>query len=184
MKKILILGGGGFIGGHLAKKLKEDGCWVRICDVKKHEYFQENKICHEFIQGDLKDINIVKKYQIYHDCGKPYCLVIDDLGKRHFPEHAKVSESIWIQLFGKSTISNLIGMDMDIHLLKSDQTEEFLNRPEAATLLLTGLAEIHSNAIMFGGIDSTSFKIKWKKINKIGKKLLNKLNQEESNYAK
>ena len=33
MKKILILGGGGFIGGHLAKKLKEEGCWVRICDV-------------------------------------------------------------------------------------------------------------------------------------------------------
>ena len=38
MKKILVLGGGGFIGGHLAKKLKDEGCWVRICDVKKHEY--------------------------------------------------------------------------------------------------------------------------------------------------
>ena len=67
MKKILILGGGGFIGGHLAKKLKEEGCWVRICDVKKHEYFQENKICHEFIQGDLKDINIVKKVLLSPD---------------------------------------------------------------------------------------------------------------------
>jgi len=26
---ILILGGGGFIGGHLAKKLKEEGHWIR-----------------------------------------------------------------------------------------------------------------------------------------------------------
>lgn len=28
MKKILILGGGGFIGGHLAKRLKSEGNWV------------------------------------------------------------------------------------------------------------------------------------------------------------
>ena len=38
-KKALVLGGGGFIGGHLAKRLKEDGFWVRIVDIKeKHEY--------------------------------------------------------------------------------------------------------------------------------------------------
>ena len=67
MKKILVLGGGGFIGGHLAKKLKDEGCWVRICDVKKHEYFQENKICHEFVQGDLKDINVVKNVLLSPD---------------------------------------------------------------------------------------------------------------------
>ena len=29
MKTALVLGGGGFIGGHLAKRLKEDGFWVR-----------------------------------------------------------------------------------------------------------------------------------------------------------
>ena len=63
-------------------------------------------------------------------------------------------------------------MDMDIHLLKADGIEEFASRPEAATLLLTSLAEIHSNAAMFGGIDSTSFKIKWKHINKRGKKII------------
>ena len=37
------------------------------------------------------------------------------------------------------------------------------------SLLLAGLAEIHSNAEMFGGLDSVSFKIKWKQINKRGK---------------
>ena len=60
MKKIVILGGGGFIGGHLAKRLKDDGNHVRICDIKKHEYFPHDEICHEFILGDLTDPNVVK----------------------------------------------------------------------------------------------------------------------------
>ena len=55
MKKILILGGGGFIGGNLAKKLKSEGNWVRIVDLKKHEYFEEKDICDEFIVGDIRD---------------------------------------------------------------------------------------------------------------------------------
>ena len=35
MKRALILGGGGFIGGHLAKRLKDEGFWVRIVDIKE-----------------------------------------------------------------------------------------------------------------------------------------------------
>ena len=60
MKRVVILGGGGFIGGHLAKRLKEDGNHVRICDIKKHEYFSHDEICHEFILGDLTDPNVIK----------------------------------------------------------------------------------------------------------------------------
>ncbi len=60
MKKIVILGGGGFIGGHLAKRLKNEGHHVRICDVKKHEYFDHSEICHEFILGDLTDPRVVE----------------------------------------------------------------------------------------------------------------------------
>ena len=37
-KKVIVLGGGGFIGGHLGKRLKSDGCYVRIADIKNHEY--------------------------------------------------------------------------------------------------------------------------------------------------
>lgn len=59
MKKIIVLGGGGFIGGHLAKKLKENGNYVRVCDIKRHEYFNQNEICDEFILGDLRDPNVV-----------------------------------------------------------------------------------------------------------------------------
>lgn len=62
MKTALVLGGGGFIGGHLAKRLKKDGFWVRVVDIKeKHEYFNHDDICDEYISGDLKDINVVKQ---------------------------------------------------------------------------------------------------------------------------
>ena len=54
-KTALVLGGGGFIGGHLAKKLKEEGYWVRVVDIKMHEYFTPNEICNEFLIYDLRD---------------------------------------------------------------------------------------------------------------------------------
>ena len=61
MKKALVLGGGGFIGGHLAKRLKKEGFWVRVVDIKPHEYFDHDEICDEFIQGDLKDPQLVSR---------------------------------------------------------------------------------------------------------------------------
>lgn len=62
MKKALILGGGGFIGGHLAKKLKDEGFWVRIVDIKeKHEYWNHNDICNEYVCGDLRDPMLVSR---------------------------------------------------------------------------------------------------------------------------
>jgi nucleoside-diphosphate-sugar epimerase len=61
-KTALVLGGGGFIGGHLAKRLKNEGFWVRIVDIKeKHEYWKHEDICHEYIQGDLRDPMLVSK---------------------------------------------------------------------------------------------------------------------------
>ena len=55
MKKAIVLGGGGFIGGHLGKKLKENGYHVRIADIKNHEFWNHKDICHEFIKCDLTD---------------------------------------------------------------------------------------------------------------------------------
>ena len=55
-KTALVLGGGGFIGGHLAKRLKEEGFWVRVVDIKKkHEFWNHNDICNEYVCGDLRD---------------------------------------------------------------------------------------------------------------------------------
>ena len=61
-KTALVLGGGGFIGGHLAKRLKDEGFWVRIVDIKeKHEYWDHDYICDEYIQGDLRDPLLVSR---------------------------------------------------------------------------------------------------------------------------
>ncbi len=55
-KTALVLGGGGFIGGHLANRLKSEGIWVRIVDLKeRNEFWQTEKICDEYIVGDLRD---------------------------------------------------------------------------------------------------------------------------------
>lgn len=60
MKNALVLGGGGFIGGHLAKRLKDEGFFVRVVDIKQaHEYWVHSEICDEYVSGDLTDPVIV-----------------------------------------------------------------------------------------------------------------------------
>ena len=55
-KTALVLGGGGFIGGHLARRLKREGFWVRVVDIKeRHEFWNEADICDDYIQADLTD---------------------------------------------------------------------------------------------------------------------------------
>ena len=136
---------------------------------KMPEWIYEHK---DFILANLMDDNIVNEYQIYHDCGKPYCRTVDADGRVHFPDHAKVSKQTWLDHGGSEQIARLIGMDMDVHVMKADDIPEFVQRPEAITLLITALCEIHSNCAMFGGIESTSFKIKWKHTNKRGKAII------------
>ena len=60
MKKAIVLGGSGFIGGHLGKRLKNEGYHVRIAGIKNHEYFDHSEICHEFIKCDLTDPKAVE----------------------------------------------------------------------------------------------------------------------------
>ncbi len=64
MKRILVCGAGGFIGGHLVKKLKNQGAWVRAVDIKQHEF--STSPADEFIVGDLTDQQIVKKVLDQH----------------------------------------------------------------------------------------------------------------------
>src|SRR6201996_7949361 len=53
MKTALVLGAGGFIGGHLVKRLKREGFWVRGVDLKFNEYAETH--ADDFVIGDLRD---------------------------------------------------------------------------------------------------------------------------------
>jgi GDP-D-mannose 3',5'-epimerase len=53
MKRALVCGAGGFIGGHLVKKLKREGYWVRGVDIKYNEFAPTQ--ANEFLLLDLRE---------------------------------------------------------------------------------------------------------------------------------
>jgi GDP-D-mannose 3',5'-epimerase len=75
MKRVLVNGAGGFIGGHLVRRLKAEGFWVRGVDLKRHEF--SDPPADEFVQGDLRDPSLVREvvrgidivYQLAADMG-------------------------------------------------------------------------------------------------------------------
>jgi nucleoside-diphosphate-sugar epimerase len=76
-KRALVRGAGGFIGGHLVKRLKDEGYFVRGVDIKQPEY--RPSFADEFLQGDLReqgfcrkitsDIQFDELYQLAADMG-------------------------------------------------------------------------------------------------------------------
>ena len=56
MKTALVLGAGGFIGGHLVKRLKREGFWVRGVDLKFHEYAETQ--ADDFVIADLREQDV------------------------------------------------------------------------------------------------------------------------------
>jgi GDP-D-mannose 3',5'-epimerase len=76
MKTALVCGAGGFIGGHLVKKLKKEGFWVRGVDLKHNEFSPTE--ADDFVIGDLREPEVCKKildrsfdevYQLAADMG-------------------------------------------------------------------------------------------------------------------
>jgi len=122
--------------------------------------------------GKTQDVQL---YCMYHDCGKPYCRTVDEAGKVHFPNHAAVSREVYLHVGGDERIANLIGWDMVLHTAKAEEIERYMNEEwsmrDAIILVVAALAEIHSNARLFGGIESESFKIKWKQLDRRGKQV-------------
>jgi len=75
-RQSLVCGAGGFIGGHLVKKLKSEGFWVRGVDLKYPEFGQT--AADDFVIGDLRDPVLCRKitdrpfnevYQLAADMG-------------------------------------------------------------------------------------------------------------------
>ena len=76
MQTALVLGAGGFIGGHLVKRLKREGFWVRGVDLNFHEHAETE--ADDFVIGDLRDAsfcrsvidrNFTEVYQLAADMG-------------------------------------------------------------------------------------------------------------------
>lgn len=74
--RALVLGGGGFIGAHLVKRLKHEGFWVRAVDLKFPEFATTQ--ADDFLVGDLRDPLICREaidqrfdevYQLAADMG-------------------------------------------------------------------------------------------------------------------
>ena len=98
-----------------------------------------------------------RMYQVYHDCGKPYCIEFDDQGRRHFPNHADLSYQYFLQAFDDQRTADLIRYDMLCHTAKGEELDKLLQLSDAPTLLLTAWAELHANAsVLFGGFESVS----------------------------
>ena len=76
MKKALVCGAGGFIGGHLVSYLKAKGYWVRGVDIKYNEWQPVHEFADEFIQADLRDINVVRQV-VSKDIDEIYQLAAD-----------------------------------------------------------------------------------------------------------
>jgi nucleoside-diphosphate-sugar epimerase len=75
-KTALVCGAGGFIGGHLANKLKREGFWVRGVDLKHNEH--QGLLVDDFVIGDLREPIVCKSildrpfdevYQLAADMG-------------------------------------------------------------------------------------------------------------------
>lgn len=74
MKKAVVFGAGGFIGGHLVKKLKNEGFWVRGVDLVYPSY--NKTTADDFIIGDLRDVKVVEG-AIDNDIDELYQLAAD-----------------------------------------------------------------------------------------------------------
>ena len=76
MKTALVLGAGGFIGGHMVKRLKSEGYWVRGVDKKlhEHEYSHANdfQLADLTLQSDVRNVidqHFDEVYQLAADMG-------------------------------------------------------------------------------------------------------------------
>ena len=74
MKNALVCGAGGFIGGHLVKRLKDEGYWVRGMDIKMHEYVVSAS--DEFVKGYILLIGVILQVLFYLTINKHTFIII------------------------------------------------------------------------------------------------------------
>ena len=128
------------------------------------------------LAGALLPAVVMDRYLTLHDCGKPSVRTVDAEGRVHFPGHADASRDAYLALPGADPlVGQLIADDMTVHQLSAADVPAFASSPTAVSQLLAGVAEVTSNAAMFGGIGSTSFKVKFKHLERRGRAICKEL---------
>lgn len=110
MKTALVLGAAGFIGGHMVKRLKAEGYWVRGVDLKHPEFYKTE--ADEFIIGDLRISSVVADAIFIN----PHSLISIDMDAL---EGVNMSPSEIIKQFNETGF--LLG--------RKDKYAEVLNKP-------------------------------------------------------
>lgn len=116
--------------------------------------------------------DIMTNYLRYHDCGKPTCRTVDGEGRQHFPDHAAVTARLWAAAGGHPDEVWLMANDMMLHSGSAEDCEALRGHPLLPGIMFAALAEVHSNADMFGGPDTPSFKAKAKQLERRTTQLL------------
>jgi len=60
-KRVCVGGGAGFIGSHIARRLKRAGYHVTVVDWKKNEFMEEDEFCDVFVHDDLRKLEVAAK---------------------------------------------------------------------------------------------------------------------------
>jgi GDP-D-mannose 3',5'-epimerase len=74
-QRVCIGGGAGFIGSHIAKRLKQAGYYVVVVDWKTNEFMLQEEFCDEFIHDDLRKLEVACK--ACEGCVQVYNLAAD-----------------------------------------------------------------------------------------------------------
>jgi nucleoside-diphosphate-sugar epimerase len=113
MKSALILGAGGFIGGHLAKRLKSEKFFVRGVDLKRNDFSHGS--ADDFVMGDLRDQNFVNSvidqhfdevYQLAADMGGAGYIFTGENDASVMHNSAKININV-LEACYKRSISNI-----------------------------------------------------------------------------
>ena len=64
MKTALVLGGHGFIGHHMARRLKQEGYWVRTVDIKDFPYGDLYPDVDDYVIADLREFTAC--FDVFH----------------------------------------------------------------------------------------------------------------------